>query len=60
MRNEEYEKENNLLATPLCIVLYFYTFFILNFSLPLSLSSVLNFHYSVRRYGRTSMKEGFA
>ena len=57
MKNEEYEKENNLLTTPLGIVLYF-TFFI--FSLPLSLSSVLNFHYSVRRYGRTSMKEGFA
>jgi len=59
MRNKEYEKENNLLATPLCIVLHF-PFFILNFSLPLSLSSVLNFHYSVRRYSRTSMKEGFA
>jgi len=59
LRNEEYEKENNLLTTPLGTVLYF-TFFILNFSLPLSLSSVLNFHYSVRRYGRTSMKEGFA
>ena len=28
MRNKEYEKENNLLATPLYIVLYF-TFFIL-------------------------------
>jgi hypothetical protein len=59
MKNEEYEKGNNLLATPLGIVLHF-TFFILNFSLPLSLSSVLNFHYSVRRYGRTSTKEGFA
>ncbi len=45
---------------PLLVPVLHFTFFILNFSLPLSLSSVLNFHYSVRRYGRTSMKEGFA